>query len=281
MRSEGYDMKIVVIGGTGLIGKPLVEELRALGHEVVATSPSGANASTGESLDQALAGAQVVVDVANWPSYEDAIALTEAQTRGLDQASCDLMIDSFLRHGRNRLKAEMDAGVGHHVAMTLLGARRMPDSYYMRSKCALEELVESAGLPYTIVRTTPFFEAVRETADLATEDGTVVRVPSVDLQPIAAKDVAHAMSEVATSEPANGYVEVAGPDKIKFHHLVRRVLDVHNDPREVVGEAHALYFGAEMTDTSMTPGPDARLGRTSIDEWLARLAGSPVPQSGA
>lgn len=264
-------MKIVVIGGTGLIGKPLVEELRALGHEVVAASPSGIDASSGKSLDQTLAGARVVIDVANWPSYEDAIALSEAETRGLDQASCDLMVDSFLRHGRIRLQAETDAGIGHHVAMTLVGAERMRDSSYMRAKIALEELVQGAGLPYTIVRTTPFFEAMRETADLATEVDSVVRVPSVDLQPIAAKDVAHAICEVAISEPANGFVEIAGPDRLKFDQVVRRVLDAHSDPREVVGEVHARYFGTEMTDTSMVPGPDARLGRTSFDEWVGAV----------
>lgn len=263
-------MKIVVIGGTGLIGSQVVQKLHALGHEAVpAHADTGVNTITGEGLEATLGGAQVVVDVANWPAYEDAVALTEAQTRGLDQASSDAMIESFLRRGRNRLKAEMDAGVRHHVAMTLVGADRLPDSGYMRAKTALEELIRSAGLPYTIVRTTQFYEVMRETADLATDGATVVRVPSVDLQPIAARDVAEAMIAVALSEPANGFVEIAGPEKIKFHEVVRRVLEAQSDPREVVGEASARYFGTQLTDTSMTAGPDARLGKTSLADWLA------------
>jgi uncharacterized protein YbjT (DUF2867 family) len=218
---------------------------------VPASPNSGVNTITGEGLDAALAGAQVVVDLANSPSFEDAAVLEFFQTSG-----------------RNLLKAEVNAGVGHHVALTIVGADRVPDSGYMRAKLAQEELIKTAGLPYTIVRSTQFFEFMRATADSAT-DGDTVRVPSANLQPIAAKDVAAAVTEAAVSDPVNGVIEIAGPEKIKFPELIRAVLAADNDPRKVVGEEHARYFGTELTDTSITPGPDAHLGKTSFAEWLA------------
>jgi uncharacterized protein YbjT (DUF2867 family) len=245
-------MKIVIIGGTGLIGSQVVQNLRARGHEAVSASPNtGVNTITGEGLDAALAGAQVVVDVANSPSFEDAAVLEFFQTSG-----------------RNLLKAEVDVGVGHHVALTIVGADRVPDSGYMRAKLAQEDLIKRAGQPYTIVRSTQFFEFMRATADSAT-DGDTVHVPSANLQPIAAKDVAAAVTEVAVSDPVNGVIEIAGPEKIKFPELIRGVLAADNDQRKVVGEEHARYFGTELTDTSLTAGPDARLGKTSFAEWLA------------
>lgn len=245
-------MKIVVIGGTGLIGSQVVQNLRARGHDAVPASPNtGVNTITGEGLDGALASAQVVVDVANSPSFEDAAALEFFQTSG-----------------RHLLNAELDARVGHHVALTIVGADRVPDSGYMRAKVVQEELIKGSGQPYTIVRSTQFFEFMRATADSAT-DGNTVRVPSANLQPIAAKDVAAAVTEVAVSHPVNGVIEIAGPEKIKFPELMRRVLAADSDSRKVVGEEHARYFGTELTDTSITAGPDARLGKTSFGEWLA------------
>jgi uncharacterized protein YbjT (DUF2867 family) len=245
-------MKIVVIGGTGRIGSQVVENLQARGHEAVPASPNtGVDTITGEGLDEALAGAQVVVDVANSPTFEDPAVLQFFQTSG-----------------RNLLRAEAHAGVGHHVALTIVGADRVPESGYMRAKLAQEELITGSGVPYTIVRSTQFFEFMRSTADAATE-GDTVRVPAADLQPIAAKDVAAAITEVAVSEPVNGVVEIAGPQRIKFPELIRRVLAADNDPRRVVGEQHARYFGTELTDTSITAGPAAHLGETSFDQWLA------------
>jgi uncharacterized protein YbjT (DUF2867 family) len=245
-------MKIVVIGGTGLIGSKVVQNLRGLGHEALPASPNtGVNTITGEGLDAALAGADVVVDLANSPSFEDAAVLAFFETSG-----------------RNLLKAEVNAGVGHHVALTIVGADRVPDSGYMRAKIAQEELIEAAGQPYTIVRSTQFFEFMRAIADSATEGGTV-RVPTANLQPIAAEDVAAAVTEVAVSDPINGVIEIAGPEKIKFPDLMRRVLAADSDPRTVVADEHARYFGTELTDTSITAGSDAHLGKTSFADWLA------------
>jgi uncharacterized protein YbjT (DUF2867 family) len=245
-------MKIVVIGGTGLIGSKVVRNLSARGHEAVPASPNtGVNTITGEGLDAAVAGAQVVVDLANSPSFEDAAVLEFFQTSE-----------------RNLLKAEVNAGVGHHVALTIVGADRVPDSGYMRAKIAQEELIEAAGQPYTIVRSTQFFEFLRATADSATA-GNTVRVPTADLQPIAAEDVAAAVTDVAVADPVNGVIEIAGPERIKFPDLIRAVLAADNDPRTVVGEQHARYFGTELTDASITAGPDAHLGATTFAAWLA------------
>ena len=245
-------MKIVVIGGTGLIGSQVVHNLGERGHEALAASPnSGVNTITGEGLDAALCGADVVVDLANSPSFEDAAVMEFFQTAG-----------------RNLLKAEVNAGVGLHVALTIVGADRVPDSGYMRAKVAQENLIEGAGQPYTIVRSTQFMEFLRALADAAT-DGEVVRVPDANLQPIASADVAAAVTDAALSDPVNGIIEIAGPEKIKFPELIRRVLAADNDPRTVVGDPRAIYFGTELTDDSITAGPDAHLGQTTFAQWLA------------
>lgn len=245
-------MKIIVIGGTGLIGSKVVENLRQQGHLAIPASPSsGVNSYTGEGLDEALIGAQVVVDLANSPSFEDAAVL-----------------DFFATAGRNLLKAEANAGVGHHVALTIVGADRVPDSGYMRAKLAQEEVIKEAEVPYTIVRATQFFEFLRAIADSATDGGTV-RVPAADLQPIAAVDVAAEVTRAAVSQPANGFFEIAGPERIAFAELIRGVLTADHDPRTVQAEEHARYFGTELTDESITAGPDARLGRTNFAAWLS------------
>src|SRR3954464_9465548 len=224
--AKACDMKIVIIGGTGLIGSQVVKNLRARGHEAVPASPdTGVNTITGEGLDAALAGAHVVVDLANSPSFEDAAVLEFFQTSG-----------------RNLLKAEVNAGVGHHVALTIVGADRVADSGYMRAKVAQEELIESAGQPYTIVRSTQFFEFLRAIADSAT-NGDTVTVPTANLQPIAAKDVAAAVTGFALADPINGTVEIAGPAPISFVDLIRDVLRADHDPRTVVVDEHARYFG--------------------------------------
>lgn len=245
-------MRIIVIGGTGRIGSQVVANLRELGHEAVPASPAtGVNTITGEGLDAALAGADVVVDVANSPSFEDAAVL-----------------DFFTTAGRNLLKAESNAGVGHHVALSIVGADRVPDSGYMRAKVAQEELIKQAGVPYTIVRATQFFEFLPAIADAGTEDG-VVTVPAADLQPIAAADVAAGVTDAAVNPPANGVVEIAGPDRIPFAELIRAVLDHDHDPRTVVADPHARYFGTELDSGSITAGPQARLGTVSFADWLA------------
>jgi uncharacterized protein YbjT (DUF2867 family) len=245
-------MKIIVIGGTGLIGSKVVANLTARGHQAVAASPnSGVNTYTGEGLGAALAGADVVVDLATSPSFED-----------------DAVLDFFRTAGRNLLTAEVEAGVGHHVALTIVGAERVPDSGYMRAKLAQEKVIEGAGQPYTIVRSTQFFEFLRSIADAGT-DGDTVLVPTAALQPIAAVDVAAAVTEAALADPINGSYEIAGPAKIGFDTLIREVLAADHDPRTVVGDVHARYFGTELTDGSITAGPDAHLGATTFAEWLA------------
>lgn len=244
-------MKIIVIGGTGLIGSKVVENLRQQGHQAIPASPSsGVNSYTGEGLDEALAGAQVVVDLANSPSFEDAAVL-----------------DFFRTAGRNLLKAEANAGVGHHVALTIVGADRVPDSGYMQAKLAQEEVIKEADVPYTIVRATQFFEFLRAIADSAT-DGDTVTVPAAALQPIAAVDVAAEVTRAAVSRPVDGFFEIAGPERIAFPELIRGVLTADHDPRTVQAADHARYFGTELTDESITAGPDARLGPTSFADWL-------------
>ncbi|HVX43675.1 MAG TPA: SDR family oxidoreductase [Mycobacteriales bacterium] len=244
-------MKIVVIGGTGLIGRQMVPILRGRGHDVLPASPSsGVDTITGAGLDEALAGAQVVVDLANSPSFED-----------------QAVMEFFRTSGTNLLAAEAEAGVGHHVALTIVGADRVPDSGYMRAKIAQEQVIEAAEVPYTIVRSTQFLEFMRAAADAGAEGGTV-RVPAAALQPIAAADVAAAVSEVALAGPANGIIEIAGPDRIPFPDIIRDVLAAAGDPRPVIGDEHARYFGTELTDDSITAGPDARLGPTTLAQWL-------------
>jgi uncharacterized protein YbjT (DUF2867 family) len=246
-------MKIVVIGGSGLIGKQAVLKLRQHGHDVVAASPSsGVNTVTGEGLAQALAGAQAVVDVANAPSWEDNAVLAFFETSG-----------------RNLLAAEAAAGIGHHVALSVVGTDRLLASGYFRAKLAQEKLIKAFSIPYTIVRATQFFEFVGAIAQLATE-GQSVRLPPVLMQPIAADDVAAVMADAALARPLNGTVELAGPEPIRQDDLVRRFLNATGDARTVVTDPKALYYGLEVNDQSLTPGAHPRLGPTRFEDWLSR-----------
>jgi uncharacterized protein YbjT (DUF2867 family) len=245
-------MKIVVIGGSGLIGKKLVMNLRQQGHEVVPASPSsGVNTVTGEGLAQALAGAQVVVDVANAPSWED-----------------DAVLAFFESSGRNLLAAEAAAGIGHHVALSVVGTERLLASGYFRAKMAQEKLINASAIPYTIVRATQFFEFVGGIAQFSTE-GQKVRLPPAMMQPIVSDDVAAALAEIAVGEPLNGMVELAGPERIRMDELVRQFLTASRDPRQVITDAQARYYGVEVNDQSLTPGDHPRLGPTRFEDWLS------------
>ena len=246
-------MKIVVIGGSGLIGTKLVARLRQRGHEVVAASPSsGVNTITGEGLAGALAGAQVVVDVANSPSWED-----------------QAVLEFFETSGRNLLAAEAAAGVGHHVALSVVGTDRMLASGYFRAKMAQENLIKAAKIPYTIVRATQFFEFVGGIAQSAT-DGQTVRLPPAMMQPIVSDDVAAALADVAVDQPLNGTVELAGPEPIRMDELIRRYLTAKRDARKVITDVHARYFGTEVNDQSLTPGDHPRIGPTRFADWLSK-----------
>jgi uncharacterized protein YbjT (DUF2867 family) len=246
-------MKTVVIGGTGLIGSKLVEKLREDDHEPLAASPdTGVNTITGEGLAGALEGAQAVVDVANAPMSDDAAVM-----------------DFFQTSSRNLLAAEAAAGVKHHVALSIVGADRLPQSGYLRAKVAQEEAVKTASVPYTILRATQFFEFIGGIADSST-DGDTVRLAPVFVQPESADDVAAALAEVAVSEPVNGIVELAGPEQFRLDELARRVLRANNDPRPVTADVHARYFGAELADHSLTPGSNARIAPTRFEDWLSQ-----------
>jgi uncharacterized protein YbjT (DUF2867 family) len=249
-------MKIVVIGGTGLIGSKLVAVLRQRGQEVLAASPqSGVNTLTSEGLAEALAGAQVVVDLANSPSFEDAAVLKFFETAG-----------------RNLLAAEATAGVRHHIALSVVGTDRLPDSGYLRAKAAQESLIKKSGIPYTILRSTQFFEFMGQVAE-SFSDGKRVRVPPAFVQPIFSDDVVAALADVVLGAPANGTLEVAGPEKIRFDELIRRVLTHSNDPREVTTDSHARYFGTQLNDQSLVPEGNApRIGTTRFENWLSRPA---------
>lgn len=246
-------MKIVVIGGSGLIGKNLVKRLGEAGHQVVAASPStGVNTITGEGVAEVLVDAQIVVDVANSPSFEDQAVFTFFETSG-----------------RNLLAAEAVAGVRHHVALSVVGSDRLPESGYLRAKVAQEALIKASGIPYTIVRATQFFEFVGAIAQSAS-DGQTMRLSPAFLQPIFSGDVAAALADVALGAPVNGIVEVAGPEKIRLDELVRRFLRAHNDTHQVITDIHARYFGTELNDQSLTPGDGARIAPTRFDDWLSR-----------
>jgi uncharacterized protein YbjT (DUF2867 family) len=248
-------MKIVVIGGTGLIGTKVVKNLRDKGHDVVAASPSqGINSVTGEGLAKALEGAQVVVDVANAPSWED-----------------NAVLEFFETSGRNLLAAEAAAGVGHHVALSVVGTERLLASGYFRAKMAQENLIKSSPIPYTIVRATQFFEFVSGIAQAATE-GQTVRVPPVLMRPILSDDVAAVMADVALAEPLNGTFDLAGPEPIRQDELVRQFLKATGDSRTVIAAPEALYSGAAVNDQSLTPGDNPRLGSTRFADWLGRQA---------
>ena len=246
-------MKIVVVGGTGLIGSKLVEKLRWSGHEPLAASPeTGVDLLTGEGLAEALDGAEVVVDVANAPAWEDAAVL-----------------DFFQTSARNLLAAETAAGVGHHLALSIVGADRLPESGYMRAKIVQEETVKAGSVPYTILRATQFFEFIGRIIDSST-NGDTIRVPPVFLQPESADDVASALAELAANEPANGIVELAGPEEFRLDELVRRVLSANNDARQVRADIYARYFGAELNYFTLTPEGNARIAPTRFEDWLSQ-----------
>jgi uncharacterized protein YbjT (DUF2867 family) len=251
-------MEIVIIGGTGLIGSKTVSILRQGGHEVVAASPkSGVNIITGEGLKEALAGAQVVIDLANSPSFED-----------------KTLMEFFETSGRNLLPAEAAAGVRHHVALSIVGIDRTPDNGYFRAKVAQEKLIQTSGIPYTIIRSTQFLEFLGGIAD-SSADGNTVRLSPGLFQPIAADDVAAIVADVALAAPRNGIVETAGPQRAPFNQIVARYLKAIGDPREVVRDPEARYFGGRVEERSLVPLGEARLGRITFDEWLRR------PQAGA
>jgi len=245
-------MKIVVIGGTGLIGSKTVAILRQGGHEVIAASPqSGINTISGEGVKEAVAGAQVVIDLANSPSFEDKAVLEFFQTSG-----------------RNLLAAEAAAGVRHHVALSIVGTDRS-DNGYFRAKVAQENLIRSSSIPYTIIRSTQFLEFLRGIAD-SSADGNKVRISPGLFQPIAANDVATIVAEVALAPPRGGVVEIAGPERVPFNEIVARYLKAVGDPREVVRDPEARYFGGRVEELSLVPLGEARLGRIGLDEWLRR-----------
>jgi len=248
-------MKIVVIGGTGLIGSKLVARLRQEGHDAVAASPdTGVNTLTGAGLAEALQGASVVVDVSNSPSIEDAAALA-----------------FFERSTGNLLAAEAKAGVEHHVALSVVGTDRLTQSGYFRAKLAQEKLIQASSMPYTIVHATQFFEFVKSIAAAAT-DGNRVRLAPVLIQPMAADDVAAAVARVAVGKPVNAIVEVAGPEQFRLTEMIRQDLSARKDPREVVEDPHARYFGVELTERTLVPNDDARLGATRFKDWLGQPA---------
>jgi uncharacterized protein YbjT (DUF2867 family) len=246
-------MKIVVIGGTGLIGSRTVALLRQRGHEVVAASPqSGINTITGEGLEEVMAGTQVAVDLSNSPSFEDKAVL-----------------EFFETSGRNLLAAEAGAGVRHHVALSIVGTDRTPDNGYFRAKVAQEKLIEASGIPYTIIRSTQFLEFLGGIA-ASSADGNLIRVSPGLFQPIAADDVAPIVAEAALAAPRNGIVEIGGPERAPFNEIVARYLKAAGDPREVVSDPEARYFGGRVEERSLVPLGEARLGHIGLDEWLRR-----------
>jgi uncharacterized protein YbjT (DUF2867 family) len=255
-------MKIVVVGGTGLIGSKLVKKLRELGHEVVAAAPTtGVNSTTGEGLADALKGASVVVDVTNSPSWEDAAVLNFFETST-----------------RNLLSYGAAAGVGHYVALSVVGTERLLESGFFRAKLAQENLIKASKIPYSIVRATQFFEFVKSIADLSTE-GNKVRLPPALIQPMAADDVASAMARIATNSPVSGTIEIGGPEKFPLDQLVRLELAAFDDPREVISDPHARYYGIAVTERALAPGDGARLGEVRFEDWLIH-ATKQVPKAG-
>ncbi|MFJ7016906.1 SDR family oxidoreductase [Streptomyces sp. NPDC101117] len=246
-------MKVVVIGGTGLIGSKVVSRLNEHGHEAVAAAPNtGVNTLTGEGLAEVLEGAAVVIDVSNSPSFAD-----------------DAVMEFFRTSTTNLLKAEANAGVTHHVALSVVGTERLQESGYFRAKQAQEELIKASGIPWSIVHATQFFEFMKGIAESATE-GDTVRLAPVKIQPVHSDDVATTVGRTAVGTPVNGVVEVAGPDTFQLDELIRKGLAAKNDPRTVVADVHAPYFGAELQETTLLPGPDARIGETRFVDWLAQ-----------
>jgi len=252
-------MKIVVIGGTGLIGSKLVNNLREHGHEALAASPkSGVNSVTGDGLANALKGASVVIDVTNSPSWED----TE-------------VLKFFETSTRNLLAYEAAAGVGHHIALSVVGTERLIESGFFRAKLAQENLIKGSKNPYTIVRATQFFEFVKQIVDYSTE-GDIVRMPPALIQPMAADDVASAVARIATNTPVNGTIEIGGPEQFRLDELARRFLAARQDPRKVISDPHGRYYGIEVSDTALVPDNNARLGETRFETWLTQSA-SQIP----
>ncbi|WP_328499966.1 SDR family oxidoreductase [Streptomyces sp. NBC_00457] len=246
-------MKVVVIGGTGLIGSKLVGKLNEHGHEAVAAAPNtGVNTLTGEGLAEVLKDASVVVDVSNSPSFED-----------------NAVMDFFRTSTTNLLKAETEAGVTHHVALSVVGTERLQESGYFRAKQTQEELIKASGIPYSIVHATQFFEFMKGIADMST-DGDTVRLAPVKIQPIYSDDVAAAVGRTAVGTPVNGMVEVAGPDQFQLDELIRKALTAKNDPRTVITDPHAPYSGAQVKETTLLPGPDAQIAQTKLTDWLAQ-----------
>jgi uncharacterized protein YbjT (DUF2867 family) len=246
-------MKIVVIGGTGRIGSKVVARLRGAGHDVIAAAPNtGVNTVTGEGLEAALEGAHVVIDLANSPSFEPSAVMS-----------------FFTAHEKNLLAAEARAGVRHHVALSIVGDDRSPDNGYFRAKVAQEDLIKASGIPSTIIRSTQFMEFLSSIADSGA-DGNIVRVSPGLFQPIAADDVAAIVADVAPAAPRNGIIEIAGPERAPFNEIVARYLKAAGDPREVVSDPEARYYGSRVEERSLVPLGEARLGRIGLDEWLRR-----------
>jgi uncharacterized protein YbjT (DUF2867 family) len=256
-------VKVVVIGGTGLIGSKLVATLGGHGHEAVPAAPNtGVNTLTGDGLGEVLDGAAVVVDVSNSPSFAD-----------------DPVMEFFRTSTTNLLKYSAEAGVGHYVALSVVGTDRLAESGYFRAKIAQEELIRGSGRPYSIVHATQFFEFVKAIADFSTVDGEV-RLPSALIQPMAADDVAAGVGRVAVGEPLNGIREIGGPEQFGLDELVRKGLAARNDPRTVVTDDRAPYYGVRIGERTLVPGPDAELGQITFDEWLARQAAAPAGRAG-
>jgi uncharacterized protein YbjT (DUF2867 family) len=246
-------MRIVVIGGTGLIGSRTVAILRQGGHEVVAAAPNtGVNTITGEGLEEVMAGTQAAIDLSNSPSFEDKAVL-----------------EFFETSGRHLLASEAAAGVRHHVALSIVGVDRNPEIGYFRAKLAQEKLIETSGMPYTIIRSTQFLEFLRGIAD-SSADGNIVRISLALFQPIAADDVAAIVADVALASPRNGIIEIAGPQRAPFNEIVAHYLKAVGDPREVGSDPNARYYGGRLEDYSLVPLGEARLGRIGLDEWLRR-----------
>jgi len=260
-------MKIVVIGGTGLIGSKTVQKLKQRGHDAVAAAPNtGVNAFTGDGLAAAIAGAEVVIDVSNSPSFGERAATEFFQTSG-----------------RNLIAAEVNAGVRHHVALSVVGTDRLQDSGYFRAKLAQENLIKSSPVPYTLIHATQFFEFIRTIADLSTDHG-VVRLPPVQFQPMAAEDVASAIADVSLGEPVNGMIEIGGPETFTLDEAVRRVLQFDYDRRSVVADSSAPYYGVQVSERTLVPDSGARLGSTRLNWWIEHVppppkvaAAAPIP----
>jgi uncharacterized protein YbjT (DUF2867 family) len=247
-------VKIVVIGGTGLIGAKLVGKLRQKGHEVIAAAPStGVNTITGEGLDEVLSDAEIVVDTANSPSFEDSAVLKFFETSG-----------------RNLLAAEVTTKMRHHVALSIVGTDRLPQNSYFRAKLAQENLIKASGIPYTILRATQFFEFIGGIIDTSADE-QIIRLSPALFQPVSSEDVAAALADVTLGASVNGIVELAGPERFSLDDFARKYLAATKDPRKVVADIHACYFGAELDDRSLTPGHNPRLGSVRFEDWLAGL----------